>query len=127
MRRNFFQFAFFALALSILGSCSRKDDEDPGLATLKLTPQHHGKNIDSCMVFIKFDAIDVPSGYDDSAWVKQENGKPVATFTGLKKGNYYLFGKGWDPSILQEVKGGMPYTIKEDKVIELSLPVTEDH
>ena len=54
--------------------------------------------------------------------------KPVAIFTSLKKGNYYIYGKGWDKEIEKDVVGGIPYTIKDDnKVLNINVPVTEDH
>lgn len=115
-------------------SC-RKDDNNPepsgkgGKATLQATPQHHGKNIDSCTIYIKYNTMDAPSNgqYDDSAVCVQVGGKPVATFTQLKKGPYYLYGRGWDPSISQNVVGGTPYTIADTTATTyaLNVPVTE--
>lgn len=124
------------LACLFLGifSCQRKEP-DPnsnrdiggkgGNATFKITPKHHGKNIDSSTVYIKYDAQDLPNSYDDSVKCIKENGKPVATFNQLKKGKYYLYGQGWDTTISNNVKGGIPYTISEEKTYELTLSVTE--
>lgn len=96
-----------------------------GNATLKVTPQHHGDNIDSCTVYLKYNAQDKPSTYDEQVTCVMENGKPVATFANLNKGNYYVYGKGWDPGIEQEVDGGIPYTITEETTKEITVPVTE--
>ncbi|MBL7682907.1 MAG: hypothetical protein JNK00_06065 [Flavipsychrobacter sp.] len=123
----------YLLFFIILLSCGRKEPEPTntdiagkgGSATLKITPKHHSKNIDSCTIYIKYNAQDIPNSYDDSIKAVKENGKPVATFSQLKKGKYYLYGYGWDTTISNNVKGGIPYTITEEKVHEISLPVTE--
>jgi len=115
------------------GSCNRTDKEEPGTAgkggnaIIKVSPKHHSDEIDSCRVYIRYNSLDAAATYDDSTWVVQENGSPVATFSGLKKGKYYLFGNGWDPGVMQPVRGGLPVTIVEDKVYNLVLPVTEVH
>lgn len=130
MRQHIFCLMSIASLLFTI-SCNRKDKDEVagkgGNAILKITPQHHGQDIDSCKVYIKYNTLDAANSYDDSAWVIQVNERPVAMFSGLKKGNYYVFGKGWDPSIVQNVKGGIPYTITEEKTLEITLPVTEDH
>lgn len=125
------------LTCSLLAFSCKKDKDTPasediggkgGNATLRITPQHHSKNIDSCTVYIKYNTLDKPSGnYDDSARCVLIDSMPVATFTGLKKGKYYLYGKGYDPSIFQTVDGGAPYTISSETTLNLNLPVTEDH
>ena len=117
-----------------MAGCERKENPKPepeqsagkgGATTFKITPKHHGRNIDSATIYIKYNTQDLPSTYDDSAKCVMENGKPVATFSGLKKGKYYLYGKGWDPSISEGVKGGVPQNITEEKTYEITLPVTE--
>lgn len=113
-------------------SCKKDSQQDiggkGGAATLRITPQHHGKNIDSCTIFIKYNTLDMPAGgYDDSARCVLISGNPVATFSGLKKGKYYLYGRGYDTSIFQTVDGGAPYTISNEATISINLPVTEDH
>lgn len=127
--------ALFPVLLLVTVIACRKDDNNPepsgkgGNATLQATPQHHGKNIDSCTIYIKYNTSDAPADgkYDDSAVCVPLGGKPVATFTQLKKGPYYLFGKGWDPSISQGVVGGTPYTIADTTVTTytINVPVTE--
>lgn len=128
--------AFLAImgsATLFVTSCNRQDKSDGegagkgGNATLRVTPRHHGINIDSCMVYIKYNSSEIASTYDDSIWCVPSGGKPVATFSQLKKGNYYIYGKGWDPTIIQEVVGGIPFTITEEKTIDIEVPVTETH
>lgn len=129
MRYKFFSVLFFVSCIFLI-SCER-DGVDPiggkgGKATLRITPQHHGANIDSCMVYIKYNAQDKPALYDDSARCVKINGVPVATFSSLRKGKYYLFGYGWDPDIATPVKGGAPYEVKEETTLDYRLAVTEE-
>ena len=46
-------------------------------------------------------------------------------FTQLKKGNYYVYGKGFDTSVMQNVKGGIPYIIENETTQTIYLPITE--
>lgn len=121
-----------ALLMLTLGaaSCSREDKAGKGgEATLKVTPQHHGNNIEQCVIYLKYNASTPPSatteGYDENIAVAMEDGKPVATFTKLKKGKYYIYGYGYDPTISQDVKGGIPFEITSETVIATNVPVTE--
>ncbi|HEY9177442.1 MAG TPA: hypothetical protein VIN07_07105 [Flavipsychrobacter sp.] len=89
-----------------------------GNASFEITPNHDGIDIDSCMVYIKYDASVIPANgrYDDSTWAVRETKTqpPVATFSGLKPGNYYIYGQGWDLIRSQHVHGGLPYIILQD-------------
>lgn len=121
---------FVLSTLVTITACKKRQEPTPvagkgGNATLNITPQHHGKNIDSCMIYIKYNTSDMPSSYDDSVKCVPQSGKPVGTFTGLKAGNYYIYGKGWDPNISQKVIGGKPYTITTEQSYDLNLAVTE--
>lgn len=114
----------------LLYSCKRDEpiaegSGKGGNAVLKVIPKHHSIPVDSCTVYIKYNSLDASSFYDDSVKVSQENGNPTATFTGLKAGNYYLYGNGWDVSINMAVIGGLPFTITEETTHNISLPVTE--
>lgn len=125
--------ALFAASSLLFASCSREDKDDEntagkgGQAILRLTPKHHAKLIDSCKVYIKYNTQDKPAFYDDSTWCIPVDGKPVGTFSGLKKGKYYLYGYGWDEAIAEAVDGGAPFEIIEEKAYDYSLSVTEDH
>lgn len=130
MRTALKRIALLSLSVVLVSSSCERDETitvggKGGNTTLKVTPQHHGDNIDSCTVYIKYNVQDKPSAYDEEVKCVMENGKPVATFTSLNKGNYYIFGKGWDPGIEQNVEGGIPYTITEDGTKEITVPVTE--
>lgn len=126
------------LALSILTlvtACKKKKTSDTdevgttagkgGLATLMVTPKHHSKYIDSCTVYIKYNAINLPAAYDDSIKCISWGGKPVAVFPKMNKGNYYFFGKGWDPAIAQQVVGGRNYKVSTEDTVWIDLAITE--
>jgi hypothetical protein len=125
---------FFPAIATILfvAACKRDEPVTPqpqagkgGNATLKVIPKHHGNVVDSCTVYIKYNTQDAATNYDDSVKCIPDNGISTATFSGLKTGNYYLYGKGWDEDISMEVIGGLPYTITEETTLSINLPVTE--
>lgn len=121
----------------ITALCACKKDPEPqaepeltggkgGAATLRITPRHHNKPIDTGIVYIKYKAKDAPTAaYDDSAKVVLVSGIPEATFTGLLKGQYYLYGRGYDPAIVNTVKGGIPFEATEEREYTVTVPVTE--
>ncbi len=99
-----------------------------GGASINITPNHDGINIDSCKVFIKYNSSVIPKdgNYDDSVWARQVDGSPVGSFTHLKAGKYYLFARGWDLIRSQKVRGGIPFTISaahESTNHYLTLPI----
>lgn len=124
-----------AVAVTFLASSCKKDEtvDEPeltggkgGAATLRITPRHHNKPIDSCTIYIKYKAKDAPTApYDDSAKVLMVSGTPEATFSNLLKGQYYLYGRGYDPAITNTVKGGIPLEVTEEREYVVSVPVTE--
>ena len=112
--------------LCLAAGCNKGDDEDT--FTLRVTPRHHGRAIDSCTVYLKRDAVNAPANgiYDDSAKCVPVDGVPVATFSGLKEGNHYIYGLGWDPQLTppQPVQGGFAVPLTSDQHIDLG--VSED-
>ena len=99
-----------------------------GNATLQLVAKHHGEVIDSITFYVKFNASDAPANdvYDTSQQgITTMPGVTSANIAGLKMGDYYIYAKGWDPSISSEVKGGMPYTITSEDAQDIVVAVTE--
>ena len=114
------------LAGSIVAGCTRENEHIPpapypeggrgGLATLNVTPRHHLQNIANARVYIKYNSKQEPAVYDDSMDVEMVNGKPVASFTLMKEGDYYLFARGENPNIedtIQTVSGGAYFIIPD--------------
>ena len=121
-------------------SCSKKDDQlcvggSGGNVDLKLFPKHHDDPIlnqenylDS--VFIKFNTKEFP-GDDKSKYdliIVGNVGDDNVLVKGLKCGNYFIYMTGYDQSISERVKGGIPYYISEDfsGIKNVVVPVTED-
>src|SRR5437868_1517779 len=97
-------FLAFACCITIF-SCKPKEPVfvggKGGTGVLLVTPQHHGRNIDSLTVYIKYNSLDASDTYDDSAKCVDLGAQPVATFSNLKRGDYYLYGYGYDTFIHQ--------------------------
>jgi hypothetical protein len=123
------KFRYFLVFISFISILSCRKEETlagkGGNATLTITPQHHGLNIANSKVYIKYNAKNTPSFYDDSVQTSMQNGIPTAVFTQLTKGDYYIYGIGIDTNIKQTVKGGIPYTIENETAQTIYLPVTE--
>ncbi len=101
-----------------------------GNANLKITGQHHGQVIDSLTVFVLFNSNEVPANGQYDYQIKATTygtNNSYALVNGLKPGDYYIYAEGWDPSISNAVKGGIPFTIDSEKDYEIIVPVTEQH
>ena len=112
-------------------SCKKKSSAGfGGNATLNVTGQHHGVTIDSLTVYIKFNTSEAPADATYDAHFTVTHFGPqnsYAIINNLKAGNYYLYAEGWDPSISNSVKGGIPYTIENETTYSVTVPVTEQH
>lgn len=133
MRTAIITFSVFsALTLSI-SSCSKSSNDHAGKggsATLTVQLEHHAiaKNLRNGVVYIKYDAKDVPANgiYDDSAKCVGIDTMQTAVFTGLKNGNYFLYANGFDSSVYKPVRGGGAYTITQQASQTYILAVSED-
>ena len=97
---------------------------------MNVTGQHHGVTIDSLTVYIKFNTSEAPADATYDAHFTVTHFGPqnsYAIINNLKAGNYYLYAEGWDPSISNSVKGGIPYTIENETTYSVTVPVTEQH
>ena len=128
MNKNI-RFIYLALLLLTVSfySC---DPDDPGLggeSSVSGKVVHHDDPIPNALVFIKFGAKEFPGSdstvYDLSV-IADQNGD--YSITGLKKGDYYLYGTGFDAAINQAVFGGIPISLGKKEDLSSDLPVTED-
>ena len=149
-RAAFFMFPLL-LSLVLVSCCKDSDIPDPyapspidtlancveglnGNIEVKLTAVHHNDTIPSQVnypdsAFIKFNAIEFPG--DDPALydlVIAGSFPDTAIFVdSLSCGYYFIFMTGWDVSIAQRVKGGIPVAFSESDVLRnIKVPVTED-
>jgi hypothetical protein len=86
-----------------------------GRATLRVTPRHHLKDINNSTVYIKYGSQKPVDAFDDSAKVQWKDNRPIAEFTNLTRGDYYLYATGENPEIKQGdiklVTGGGGFTV----------------
>ncbi|RYD55792.1 MAG: hypothetical protein EOP56_14610 [Sphingobacteriales bacterium] len=91
-----------------------------GKARLRITPRHHLKNTDTCWIYIKYDSKMAAAKYDDSMEVIMQDGRPMAIFDSLRRGDYFLYAKGWQYEIVDSnkiVEGGAAFTIPDELFI----------
>jgi len=126
----------FSLTISLFAfifSCSREGTG--GDATIVTFLKHHGSPIKNHVgypdtVYVKFNAKDAPSGglskYD--TYFVGEVGEDHVHLPGLKWGDYYIYGCGYDSTVMSRVIGGMHVKIKRSerkKEIDTDLAVSE--
>lgn len=138
-----FLMVFFLLAATIQFTSCKNDPEEPqptciagkgGNVKLILQPEHHGEPIPSTntyldSAFIKYNTSnfpgDNPALYD--LVVVGTNGSVEVTVDSMKCGPYFIFMSGFDASIAERVKGGIPVTFDQQSGTKtIKIPVTED-
>ena len=115
------------IAVFIISAC--KKNGTGGQVTVAAITKHHDRHIPFSTVYIKYDAKEFP-GDDVSKYdAKQTTDKEGHThFEGLRYGNYYFYGVGYDSVAQATVKGGVALKIKwkeRKEEIELNVPITE--
>ena len=122
---------------TIITSCKKDEDKcsagKGGSLTIVAFPQHHGKAIYNQptypdTIYVKFNTQVSPglstANYD--TYFVGETGEDHVHMEGLKCGDYYFLGAGFDTTINQRVIGGIPYsTEQKEGEIDLNIPVTE--
>ncbi len=131
------------LSFGFVTACEDDDDDDiaptcvagrGGAVMFKLMPEHHGEAIPSL------------ASYPDSAWIKFNTneypgdnpalydmivvGATDSIFViadSMKCGNYFIYMTGFDVSIAERVRGGIPVIVTEQTGLKtIKIPVTED-
>lgn len=131
-----------SIGLLTVTTTSCKDEKEDacvagggGTVDLVLFPQHHSEPISGIpgyvdSAFIKFNTRefpgDNPAKYD--IVLTGNIGSDSIIVEGMKCGDYFLFMTGFDTSIAERVKGGIPYTIAEGAsgLKNVIVPITED-
>ena len=113
-----------AVALLTVTSCHKEGTG--GKSSIKGVVKHHEKPIPNCVVYIKYGTEDFPgtdvSKYDASTTA---DGSANYSFKDLRKGDYYLYGVGYDTDISEIVTGGVGVKLKYNKETNINVPVTE--
>ncbi len=122
--KNFLGSVVLLFLLLAFSSC-RKEGTG-GKSGIKGYVKHHNNIIPNSVVYIKYGATEFPGAdatlYDASA-TADANG--FYQFSDLRKGDYYLYGLGYDAAISETVRGGLAVKLKYNKTTEVNLPVTE--
>lgn len=125
--KNFVLILSIALLLAI-SSCYKAGLE--GENTLVLEPKHHGLNINGAVAYIKFNSSELPDTVASAFDLVVRAGSADSNIfaRNLKRGRYYVYCVGFDPSINQQVRGGVPVVINTRmETINKVVPVTEAH
>jgi len=117
-------------------NCTKEEEEiviqeTPGIGGTSIITghvKHHDVHIPNATVYIKYGATELPgtdsSDFDD--YTVASTGDGHYEFEELKKGNYYLYSTGYDSTISEIVKGGVPTRINsEPETVEIDIPVAE--
>jgi hypothetical protein len=86
---------------------------------------HHSKFIGEARIFIKFNSSEFP-GSDTSLYDVRIISDPKGYYSfKCYKGNYFLFGKGYDILSKEKVSGGIPVKVRSKENLEMTIAVTE--
>lgn len=117
-----FYAALIVLCTLTLFACRRSEDVTVagkgGNATLQVKPTHgSGETVQNSVIYVKYNTLDMPANgvYDDSVVCNTVDGAPMGVFVNLHRGNYYLYGKGFNPDHNDAVKGGVPFHIDNEE------------
>ncbi|MES2835916.1 MAG: hypothetical protein V4667_00205 [Bacteroidota bacterium] len=114
---------FIVLTTSLFVACKKAGTG--GNASISAFPEHHEDPIKNGVVYIKYNATDLPgtepSDFDAQANVEGDH----AHFHALKKGKYYLYHIGYDSAYKSIVTGGVAIVIKTESEQIISIPVAE--
>jgi hypothetical protein len=123
--KNSFKICFvFAGMLLFFNAC--KKEGVGGKSSVKGYAQHHGAPIPNCKIYIKYGATDFPgtnlSDYDATVTA---NTRAYYEFPDLRKGNYYLYGVGYDSAFAQIVVGGIGIKLRNKENLEKNIAISE--
>ncbi|MFT4664198.1 MAG: hypothetical protein ACI8YQ_000899 [Polaribacter sp.] len=106
----------FSLILLSIFSCTKDDPTFPKTTTrVTFKTQHHERAVPFIDVYLKYDTDTFP-GYDDisifdTMIVSDEYGD--VTFPRIPVGKHWVVGFGKDEFLMEPVRGGLPFEIKD--------------
>lgn len=108
----------------LLGAC--KKNQLGGKSTIKGRVTHHETVIPNAVVYIKFNAKEFPgkdiTKYDSYFTTGADGSYEFKTY----KGDYYLYGVGYDNGISKAVTGGLPVHLRNNETVTAEVAVTEE-
>ena len=99
-----------------------------GSIVIKANMVHHTRGIKGATLRIKYCEQELPgeSAADYDLNIKGSDADTFVIASGLKAGDYFFFGSGYDSLIFQEVKGGQPFTLSETSdTVKVNVYITE--
>jgi hypothetical protein len=124
MNKTIVKISLMLLSVLIISSCHKEGEG--GKSSVSGSVKHHTKLIPNAVVYIKYGAKEFPgtdiSKYDASV---TSDANAHYEFKDLYKGDYYLYGVGYDNQIMEAVTGGTGIELKRNKHSDIDVPVTE--
>ncbi|MFL5762299.1 MAG: hypothetical protein ACJ77K_00045 [Bacteroidia bacterium] len=122
--KTIFKISLILMSALIISSCHKEGEG--GKSSVSGTVKHHTKIIPNTVVYIKYGAKEFP-GTDVSVYDASVTSDSNAhyEFKDLYKGDYYLYGVGYDNTIMEQVTGGISVELKRNKHSDIDVPVTE--
>ena len=115
---------FFVLTCILTFSCTKEGSG--GKSSVSGSVRHHETLIPNSTVYIKYNATEFPGTdigkYDASVTTGAD---AQYQFKDLRKGDYYLYGVGYDNAGAYIVTGGIAVKLKYNKTKTINVPVTE--
>lgn len=112
------------IIVTTIASC--KKEGTGGKSSVSGNVKHHQELIPNAIVYIKYGATEFPGGdvsiYDDKV---TSDTNAHFEFKELQKGDYYLYGVGYDFTGSYSVTGGVGVTLKRNASSVVDIPVTE--
>lgn len=116
-----------SISLSMLFFYACTEEGPGGNASIQGQVVHHDIPIPDALIFIKYGATEFPgkspANYDDMVQANTTDG--TFEINNLEKGDYYLYGSGYDAQIFDSVFGGIYVELKRNQALETDIPITE--
>lgn len=113
-------------------SCNKNDEHnDAGQVIVKgtnkliVTVTHHTYNLPDIEVYLKYNTTTFP-GTDTSLydWNTRSDPSGIAVFDNMFQGNYFLYAKGFDTGIGENVIGASPVVLSSTTLVNNELYIT---